>query len=229
MSATRLVGMHSEAIDIAVLRAAVATFGSGAADGAWINLVGVVGTDPDPGVRAHRQALLRWLNAWGCRIRYPGPGDTDLFDTNVGAWWQHWGSALPAPSATLAELDDPTIDALGPAYRELASVIVADRPRVRSLGPTAASKLLHALRPRALMPWDEAIAVKLHGGRTAATYVAHQRLGRTWGRAVLAQAGTDEGALAAGWGTPGRPLAKMLDDYCYLTYTRGTQITAVPS
>jgi hypothetical protein len=221
--------MHSEAIDIAVLRAAVATFGAGAAEGAWINLIGVVGPDPDPGVRLHRQALLRWLNAWGCRIRYPGRDEPDPFDANVGAWWQRWETTLPAPSVTLAGLDDATIDDLGAAYQDLASVIVADRPRARSLGPTAASKLLHALRPRALMPWDEAIARRLHGARSAATYAAHQRLGRAWSRAVLAQAGTDEDALAASWGTPGRSLAKMLDDYCYLTYTRGTQLTAVLS
>lgn len=74
--------------------------------------------------------------------------------------------------------------------------------------------------PVLLVPWDEAIARKLHGARDAAAYLAHQRLNRDWARRVLADSGLDEEALANLYGCPGRPLSKMLDDYAYITLTR---------
>jgi hypothetical protein len=140
----------------------------------------------------------------------------------LAEWWARWGVALPARAPTLAELDDAAIDALGPAYAALVAVPMSGPPRARGLGPTAATKLLYAMRPAALMPWDAAIADCLHRGRDAAAYVAHQRLGREWAIRVLAEAGLDEPALAASLGQPDRTLAKMLDDYCYLAFTRGT-------
>ena len=57
--------------------------------------------------------------------------------------------------------------------------------------------------------------------RDSAAYARHQRLGRGWARRILAEAGRDEAALADALGRPGRTLAKMLDEYCYLAITRG--------
>ncbi|GAB3979824.1 hypothetical protein GCM10029978_076240 [Actinoallomurus acanthiterrae] len=76
------------------------------------------------------------------------------------------------------------------------------------------------LRPRGLMPWDEAIAQRLYGGRGPAEFVAHQRLGRSWARELLAGTGLDETGLAAALGAPGRSLSKIFDDYCYVRFTR---------
>jgi hypothetical protein len=120
----------------------------------------------------------------------------------------------------------PVLESLRAAVTTFAGFTGADLApagsavRPRSLGSAAASKLLHALRPRALMPWDEAIADHLHGARDAAAYAAHQRVGRAWAAALLAGAGVGEETLAGLPGRPGRTLAKMLDDYCYLRFTR---------
>ena len=135
---------------------------------------------------------------------------------------------MPDPRACLAELADEAIATAGEYYADLAAISVGGAQgtgstvgRARSLGPTAAAKLLYALRPHALMPWDAAIAQHLHGARDAAAYASHQRLGRDWARRLLAEAGLAEAELAAAFGQPGRSLAKMLDDYCYLVFTRG--------
>lgn len=66
------------------------------------------------------------------------------------------------------------------------------------------------------MPWDAAIATRLHGGRDAAAFERHLRTGRAWARAALAESGLDEEALAAGSAGP-IPLAKVLDEYLYVT------------
>jgi len=70
------------------------------------------------------------------------------------------------------------------------------------------------------MPLDAAIATRLHGKRDSAAYGQHQRLGRTWATAIIAEAGGDEAAVPAMVGRPGMSLAKILDEYLYVTITR---------
>lgn len=209
--------------DLERLRAAVGEFaGYTAAERSWERLLLATGPWVDPALAAHRRALLTWLNAWGCRLRYPREGEPDVFCAETGAWWERWRDRLPGRDAALAQLGDAEIDAVGECYADLAAMRAAPGSRPRSLGPTAATKMLHALRPRALMPWDAAIADALHGARTADAYRAHLRLGRQWARRLLSEAGLGEEALAVQLGRPGRPLAKMLDDYCYLVFTATT-------
>ncbi|MFI5631012.1 hypothetical protein ACIA8E_16875 [Streptomyces sp. NPDC051664] len=212
--------MNSPTLD--QLRSAVGRFSRyTAAEAAWTTLREATAPAIDPAAAGHRAALLAWLNAAGCRIRYPRPGEPDPFDSGVAHWWQRRGGELPAPGVALTELDDAGIEQVALCFAELSATPASLARRPRPLGPTAAAKLLYALRPQAVMPWDAAIAQALHGGRDGGAFAGHQRLGRAWGRAVLDEAGTDESSLAAQLGVTGRPLAKMLDDYCYLTLTVG--------
>ncbi|MGW5053451.1 hypothetical protein [Actinokineospora sp. NPDC004072] len=177
-------------------------------DRSWLRLAG---TSLDLATAEHRALLLRFLNSWGCRIRYPGDGDP--FDADLAAWWGSWGARLP--DGPLSALPDGAIDDLGRAYADLAAVAVSAR---RSLGATAASKALYALRPKTIMPWDAAIATRLHGARDGDAFAAHQRMGRTWANAVLAEAAVGEAALCAQLARP-VSLAKVLDEYLYVTIT----------
>ena len=165
----------------------------------------------------HRALLLTWLNSWGCRIRYPRDGEPPLFDLGLARWWGAWGRSLPARS--LMRLTDDDIVTFAQAYAALAEIPVSAGPRGRTLGPTAGSKALYALRPRAVMPWDVAIATRLYGGRDRAAYERHLRQGRSWGLAVLAESRLDEDELATAIGRPGISLAKILDEYCYTSVT----------
>ncbi|MFL6136669.1 MAG: hypothetical protein ACJ74O_02585 [Frankiaceae bacterium] len=189
-------------------------------DAGWERFVEATRPAADLSASAHRQALLRWLNAWGCRIRYPRPGEADRFDESIAAWWAAWHPVLPATG--LAALADEQIDALGEGYAALAAAPVSAGPRGRRLGPTAAAKSLYALRPAAVMPWDEAIAVGMHGGRDGAAFARHLRTGRAWALALMAEAGVGEDALPAALGRPGLTVAKVLDEYCYLVHARGS-------
>ncbi|KAA2257267.1 hypothetical protein F0L68_25250 [Solihabitans fulvus] len=219
--------MSSDAPDLAALRAAVADFAKyTGADRPWEVLVAATAPGLDLAVAEHRVSMLRWLNSWGCRIRYPRQGEPDVFDVNLARWWDTWRDALPDLTTSIADLSEATIAGLGDCYAELAAMPAAHAARPRSLGPTAAAKLLYALRPLGVMPWDEMIARHLHGARDSAAYAAHQRLGRDWARALLAEAGTDEHGLSVLLGRPGRPLAKMLDEYCYIAFTRDAGRTA---
>jgi hypothetical protein len=69
--------------------------------------------------------------------------------------------------------------------------------RRRSVGPTAASKTLHFLRPEAALPWDAQIAGHFPGGRGRDGYLAHLHQSRTWAKNLVAEAAGD-GLSAAG-------------------------------
>ncbi|MGE7391623.1 hypothetical protein ACQKM2_39745 [Streptomyces sp. NPDC004126] len=60
-------------------------------------------------------------------------------------------------------------------------------------------------------------AARLHGARDERAFGRHLRTGRAWARAALAESGLDEDALTAALGRPGLPLAKVLDEYLYVT------------
>ncbi|MFJ9342751.1 MmcQ/YjbR family DNA-binding protein [Streptomyces sp. NPDC101733] len=197
------------------LRAAAEVFGAfPGVDRSWLALVEDTAPGPDLATAAHRAVLHRWLNSWGCRLRYPRPGEPDPLDTGLDAWWtRHALTGDGLPSAPLAELTDREVAALAVAYGELSALPLGRR----TLGPTAAAKALFALRPRTVMPWDAAIATRLHGGRDAGAFARHLRTGRAWARAALAETGLTEEALTADLGRPGLPLAKVLDEYLYVT------------
>jgi hypothetical protein len=206
---------------LADLRAAAATFISlGAVDRASRELEAATGRRLDLALPTHRDALLRWLNAWGCRIRMPRPGEPRPFQESMAAWWAEWGERVP--TRPLARLGETEIERLGAAHDALSALPVTAGTTVRTLSSTAAAKMLFAIRPRTVMPWDGAIALALHGARDGAAFARHQRLGRDWAHALLAGTGLTEAKLVAAAGRPGVPLAKLLDEYCYvrITYAR---------
>ena len=191
------------------------------ADPSYAALLAVTGPRIDPAIAAHRQALHRWLNAWGCRIRYPKPGEPDRFDTAMTIWWDRRGIALGKVRAPLARLSHADIQILSDAYEDLSrSAVAADtRGHDRTMGPTAAAKCLYALRPRSVMPWDLLIAQRLHGGRDRAAFAQHLTFGRRWANQLLQDSGLGEEQLVAELHRPGASLARVLDEYCYLRYT----------
>jgi len=200
------------------LRAASATFTSlGAVDRATRELDDVTHGALDLANPGHADALLRWLNAWGCRIRIPRQGEATPFQDAVGAWWAEWGGAMP--SRPLARLGERDIARLGAAHDALSALPVTAGAPVRSLASTAAAKMLFALRPRAVMPWDAAIALALHAARDGNAFARHQRLGREWASAILAGTSLTERQVSVAVGRPGATLAKLLDEYCYVRIT----------
>jgi hypothetical protein len=203
---------------LADLRAASRTFTSlGDVDRATRELRAATGRRLDLAVPVHRDALLRWLNAWGCRIRLPRPGEPTPFQNAMAVWWTAWDGALPR--RPLARLTDPDVRGLGEAHASLAALPVTAGATLRTLSSTAAAKALFALRPRTVVPWDAAIALALHGARDGDAFARHQALGREWSRALLADTGLPEARLAEAVGRRGATLPRLLDEYCYVRIT----------
>jgi len=200
------------------LRDACARFAAlGQVDRATHELLAATGGHVDLDLALHRDALLAWLNAWGCRIRTPRLGEPTPFQDSIATWWEEWRDALP--TRPLERLSDADIVCLGTAHASLAALRVTAGLRPRTLSSTAAAKALFALRPHTVMPWDAAIARALHGARDGEAFARHQALGRGWACALLTETGLTEPRLAAAVGRPEMSLAKLLDEYCYVRIT----------
>lgn len=170
--------------------------------------------------------LRCWLNAWGCRLRYPREGEAmDPFVSGVETWWVDWQHRLPAPTRGLDLLGDPDLLVLADAYETLRQLPISlpGAARRRSIGPTAASKLLYFLRPEAALPWDAQIAGRFGTGRGRDGFLAHLDRSRSWARALVTEAkkeGLQRRQIGNAVGRPNSSVAKLIDEYLYQVITR---------
>ena len=180
---------------------------------------------PDPSAPGHCDALLWWVNQWGCRIRLPRDGEEQAFARSLSAWWSEWHAVLP--DAEIAAVSDRDIDRLAEAYEGLARRPATGHVKHgastwrRSFGPTAAAKILYVLRPGTATPWDAAIARSTVGGTTSEHFRRHLVTARAWARSALDEAAAAGVAdIPAYVGRSKSSLAKILDEWHYLTITR---------
>lgn len=112
----------------------------------------------DLSLQSHQVSLLRWLNDWGCRqfaIEYH-----ELAANEISEWYQAVSSNLFPSGVTLVSLSDADLSFVQDAYSGLVHR-TASRRKTRGghlsrieIGPTGAAKILFAIRPHALVPWD---------------------------------------------------------------------------
>ena len=110
----------------------------------------------------HRIYLLKWLNDWGCRNL--SKDQHDVASKSILEWYQGAGASLFTDEEPLWDLVDNELEVATDAYGSLKDKTGAWRTRGGSkqevhIGPTAASKILFAIRPKVLMPWDEAMRI----------------------------------------------------------------------
>lgn len=90
----------------------------------------------------------------------------------------------------------------------------------RTIAATAASKIMYVLRPETVPPWDAAIAKATVGGTSRQHFARHLTAARAWASALLAEArrlGVED--VPAHVGRPGSSLARIRDEWMYLTIT----------
>ncbi len=109
---------------------------------------------------AHRISLMKWLNDWGCR--HLSEDQHEVASYSILNWYQADGACLFPNKKPIWELGDNELEVAANAYGSLKDSTGAWRIRGGRklevhIGATAASKILFAIRPKALMPWDEAM------------------------------------------------------------------------
>jgi len=127
-------------------------------DKAYRDFLKTTGGQPDLAVPEHGEELLSWLRKWGCRQF--AKADTDLSLYNIRKWHEIFSENLPPYDIQLLRINDERLmNDIATAYDNLSECIASKHKKgnrninVR-IGHTGASKILFALRPNSLPPWD---------------------------------------------------------------------------
>jgi hypothetical protein len=171
----------------------------------------------------HRNAMLVWLNKWGCRqfaLAYHGEASDQ-----IGAWYGERHGDLPTAERNLWELTGEELHAVTRAYDNLASRRASERIGTGGvrIGPTGAAKILFAARPRALPPWDDPIRRKLGFTGSPASYRAFLDDVRRCVDDLASECqrhGLRLDELPHRLGRPLSTVPKLVDEYYWVTLTR---------
>lgn len=174
----------------------------------------------------HRKALLVWLNSWG--IRHLSRRDHPMASKGLLEWGRRYLDRRPHDDLGLAELPDAALveasEAYGDLERRRASMrLTKSGPIAVTFGPTAAAKILHAIRPKAFPPWDNPIRERLGYDRSPESYrkfldSVQEHVRRLEEEAShLGISATDLPKLMK---RPGSSIPKLVDEFYWVTITK---------
>ena len=131
----------------------------------------------------HQMALLKWLNDWGCRQfskDYHG-----LAAKEIGEWYEEVSVRLFPVDKTLLSLSNGDFALAEQAYDGLVTRTASRRKRANghetkvTIGPTGTAKILFAVRPNALIPWDDPIRQRFGEDNSARSYINYLRAAKS--------------------------------------------------
>ncbi len=178
----------------------------------------------------HRIYLLTWLNDWGCR-NLP-EAQHDVASKSILKWYQAYGTKLFADDKPLWGLEDADLRIAADVYGALKNETGAWRVRDGSkhkvrIGPTAASKILFAIRRKALMPWDEAMRISFECDGTPESYSKYlmeiRNLTSHIGK-LCRNKGFQIDDLPERIGRGGSTVLELLNEYIWVTETRKVEL-----
>lgn len=186
----------------------------------------LVGDSPNLAKPNHRDYLLDWLNKWGCRFeldKLPQASST------IEQWFRQYKEKLCPKERHVWQLNDWELDDLGTAYEDLQKRFVFSYSRAgksidRRVGPTAASKVLFALRPRAALAWDDKMRKGLKDDHDVFTYRQFLERAKNDGIALKKQCkghGIRFGSLPAILNRGKTTMAQLISEYYWVKHTRG--------
>jgi hypothetical protein len=171
----------------------------------------------------HREALLSWLRAWGCR--HLRREDTrSVSGPALLAWAGLWESQLPNEHQQLTQLAETELDLGQRAFADLAGRVAAGRARgsgstVR-FGPTVAAKTLYAIRPLVFAPWDAPVRAFLGWGSDGRAYRRYLEWIAIQLQALSEEAGVDVNQIPMRVGRPESSPPKLIDEFLWIRVTR---------
>lgn len=183
----------------------------------------------------HCAHLVKWLNDWGCRHLSKAHRETTA--RAILGWHRQARKRLFQQTKTVCELDDHDLSEAVEAYGSLKDRVVAQRDRGAEtsdvhMGPTAASKVLFALRPKALMPWDEAMRIGFGCDGTSGSYSRFLQCIReiAWKiRDLCNENGFEITELPLQIERPGSTVIELINQYIWVTVTRNSRNCRLPS
>jgi len=178
----------------------------------------------------HRIALIKWLNDWGCR--HLSKDQHDVASCSILNWYQVDGASLFTNSKPLWELGDHELEVAAHAYGSLKDKTGARRVRGGRkleihIGATAASKILFAIRPKALMPWDEAMRISFKCDGSPESYFKYQQIIKSLTLHIgglCKNKGFQIDDLPQELGRPDSTVLALVNEYIWVTVTRKVEL-----
>ena len=188
------------------------------------------GSNIDLTNRAHRLSLIEWLNDWGCR--HLSEDQHDVASNSILNWYQVDGASLFTNEQPLWDLEDGDLEIAARAYGSLKDKTGARRVRGASkqevhIGPTAASKILFAIRPKALMPWDEAMRISFECDGSPESYFKYLITIRNLTLHIgdlCRNKGFQIDDLPQKLGRPNSTVLALVNEYIWVTETRNVEL-----
>ena len=178
----------------------------------------------------HRAFLLKWLNDWGCRHL---PKDQHkVASSSILNWHQANGASFFPKNTPLWDLGDHELEVAANAYGSLKNSTGAwqDRGGRRlevHIGETAASKILFAIRPKALMPWDDAMRTYFKCDGSPASYSGYLKKIRKLTshiKVLCRNKGFQINDLPKELGRPDSTVLALVNEYIWITVTKKCEL-----
>ncbi len=199
-------------------------------DKGYKSFVKAVGKRIDLGSSKHLKELLKWLNSWGCRqfaIKYHANAME-----SIKQWAHKWESKLPDRNISLEALSEKEIDIICEAYDSLSKQFASKRQNGSKktdvkIGHTGAAKILFAIRPNTLPPWDIPIRKAFGFDGEPASYGNYLRQVREKVQELCSDArryGLEPNGIGSAVDRPNSSLPKLVDEYNWVTLTKKVNV-----
>ena len=200
-------------------------------DRSYLRFVKETSPQLDLRLRPHQMALLKWLNDWGCRQfskDYHG-----LAAKEIGEWCEEFGARLFPMDRALLSLSDEDLALVEHAYDNLIARTASRKKRENgyetkvTVGPTGTAKILFAVRPNALIPWDEPIRERFGADNSARSYVNYLLTAKGHLEELSQECdkrGYRLSDLPQLLGRSTSSIVKMIDEYFWVTISRSCPV-----
>lgn len=188
-----------------------------------------VGDELDLSNLASGRALLHWLNHWGCR--HLATGSHEVAARRLADWYAQNRDRLPGANCRLVSCPHAKLALAAELFDGLSKLVVGRRrhgsvPQDVTLAPTATAKTLFALRPHCLVAWDVAMRQAFGHNGSGESYVVYLKEVQEKLRTIEEQCqihDIDLDALPAKLGRQRSTAAQLIDEYHWITVTRGVK------
>jgi len=186
---------------------------------------------PDLSNTEHSMEILKWLRKWGCRHlkkEYHIQASGELRN-----WYKENYSIIPDKNTNIWELNNDDFDIIKSLYKSLSGKKAAIRKLSNgkttevTFGPTGASKILFAIRPKVLIPWDNAMRNKLKLKDDDSGYIEFIKYVKKNLEVLKEQCLKNNFSLEELPKKIGRPkstIPKLIDEFHWVTLTKGCEI-----
>jgi len=195
-----------------------------------VNFRFVTGDRIDLTIQEHRDAMMKWLNDWGCR--HLAEDQHQVASQSILDWYQTDCTILFNEKTPLWQLKDQEIETSANVYGSLKDRIGARRSRygIESdihIGATAASKILFAIRPKAMMPWDEAMRKSFGCDGSPQSYARYLNTIRRLTLQIdtlCRSKGFQINEFPEKIGRPDSTVLELINEYIWVTETRAVKL-----